>query len=150
MTRTQRFGLLALAAVVAVGAFLLLRPGSESDTDAERSSASPTQTAEPPASEQPAGSDATPTATPKPKPKPKLPLLTGDTVRELEFKQGDTVAFEARSPEDDEIHVHGYDRAKDAPAGKTVRMSFKATITGIFEIEFEQAGKPIAELKVEP
>ena len=46
--------------------------------------------------------------------------------------------------------MHGYDRSLDAPAGKTVRTSFKATITGIFEIEFEHVGKPIAELKVEP
>ena len=64
--------------------------------------------------------------------------------------QGETVRFAARSPSDDEIHVHGYDRSKDAPAGRTVRMSFKATITGIFEIEFEHAGRPIGELKVEP
>ena len=36
------------------------------------------------------------------------------------------------------------------PAGKTITMSFEATITGIFEIELEDAGKEIGKLTVEP
>ena len=48
------------------------------------------------------------------------------------------------------MHVHGYDLMKDVPAGKTITMSFKATITGIFEIEFEDAGEEIGKLTVEP
>ena len=58
--------------------------------------------------------------------------------------------FRARSATPDHVHVHGYDLMKDAPAGETITMSFKATITGIFEIEFEDAQKLIGELKVEP
>ena len=49
--------------------------------------------------------------------------------------------FRARSATDDHVHVHGYDIMKDAPAGETITMSFKATITGIFEIEFEDAAE---------
>ena len=71
-------------------------------------------------------------------------------MTELEVKKGDRVAFAARADEDEEIHVHGYDISKEAPAGKRVEMSFMADITGIFEIEFEHAGEPIGELKVEP
>ena len=55
-----------------------------------------------------------------------------------------------RSDVDEEVHVHGYDIAKDHRRGKTITMSFKATIPGIFEIEFEHAGEQIGELKVEP
>ena len=142
MTRTNRLVLLAMAVAIAILAFVVLRPDEEPSPSADS-----VATAEPAASETP---EADGTQNP-PKPRrPKVPLLTGAKVRELEVKQGETVRFAARSPQDDEIHVHGYDRSKDAPAGETVRMSFKATITGIFEIEFEHAGKPIAELKVEP
>ena len=148
MTRTNRLVLLAVAVAIAIVAFIALRPTDDSSPGADR-------TADSAATAEPApNATATPTAdgtqTP-PKPRhPKVPLLTGAKVRELTVKQGETVRFAARSPQDDEIHVHGYDRSLDAPAGQTVRMSFKATITGIFEIEFEHAGKPIAELKVEP
>ena len=46
--------------------------------------------------------------------------------------------------------MHGYDLTTDVPAGKTITMSFKATITGIFEIEFEDAGKELGKLTVDP
>jgi hypothetical protein len=36
------------------------------------------------------------------------------------------------------------------PAGKTVNVSFKASITGIFEIELHGSGEQIASLRVEP
>jgi hypothetical protein len=60
------------------------------------------------------------------------------------------VRFRVRSPAAEEIHVHGYDRYLDVPAGKTVNVSFKADITGIFEVELHGSGEPIAQLKVEP
>jgi hypothetical protein len=60
------------------------------------------------------------------------------------------VRFRARSPQDDEIHVHGYDLKKDLTANQTASMSFKATIDGIFVIEFEEQGKQIASLRVNP
>ena len=46
--------------------------------------------------------------------------------------------------------MHGYDLMKDVEPGETITMSFKATITGIFEIEFEDAGEQIGELRVDP
>ena len=54
-------------------------------------------------------------------------------------KQGDTVSFRVRSPVAEEVHVHTYDIMKDLEPNKTATVSFKATITGIFEIEFEHA-----------
>ena len=44
--------------------------------------------------------------------------------------------FRVTADEDEEIHVHGYDIEKEVPAGETIDVSFPATITGIFEIEF--------------
>ena len=55
-----------------------------------------------------------------------------------------------RNDEPEEIHVHGYDLEKEVEPGKTAQVSFKATITGIFEIEFHGSGEQIAELRVDP
>ena len=46
--------------------------------------------------------------------------------------------------------MHCYDITRDVPAGKTITVSFKASITGICEIEFHNSGEPIGELRVEP
>ena len=50
----------------------------------------------------------------------------------------------------DEIHLHGYDIARDLKAGGRVRFSFEADAEGIFEIELEGAGTQIGKLTVEP
>jgi hypothetical protein len=71
-------------------------------------------------------------------------------VRELEYSAGDAVEFSVRSDVADEIHVHGYDLMEDVPAGGSVSFSFPAEIEGIFEVELEQRGTEIAELRVNP
>ena len=45
--------------------------------------------------------------------------------------------FRVVSDKAEEVHVHGYDIKKDLQPNKTETVSFKATITGIFEIELE-------------
>jgi hypothetical protein len=142
MSRRQRFMFLGIAVVIAIIAIVVLADTSEDDT--EPNPAAATATAEESSPEE------TPTATPTPTPKPQPPLLTADKVTELEFTEGETVRFRVRSDGPEEVHVHGYDISKDVEAGQTATMSFKATITGIFEIEFEESGTQIAELKVEP
>jgi hypothetical protein len=144
MSRAQRFTFLAIAVVIAVVAVVVLADSSEDDGEPSQGAA----TATPTATSSPEAGEETATSTPTPRPQP--PLLTADKVTELEFKEGETVRFRARSDVDEEVHVHGYNIAEDVPAGETITMSFKATITGIFEIEFEHAAKQIAELKVEP
>ena len=146
MSRGQRFTFLAIAVVIAIVAIIVLADSSEDDGGSQTAAtATPTGTPTPPAEET-----ATPTETPTPEPTPPPPpLLTAGKVTELEATEGDTVRFRARSATDDEVHVHGYDIMKDAPAGETITMSFKADITGIFEIEFEDAGEEIGKLTVE-
>jgi FtsP/CotA-like multicopper oxidase with cupredoxin domain len=143
MSRRQRFTFLAIAVVIAVVAVIVLADSSEDDTEPSPTSATATAT---PTAE--AGED-TPTPTPTPTPEPP-PLLTAGKVTELEATEGETVRFRVRSDSPEEVHVHGYDISKDIEPGQTATMSFKATITGIFEIEFEESGTQIAELKVEP
>ena len=71
-------------------------------------------------------------------------------MKTLTFDQGDTVRFRVRNDTAEEVHVHGYDIKKELEPNKTATVSFKATITGIFEIEFEGSATQIGELKVEP
>ena len=146
MSRAQRFTFLGIAVVIAIVAVIVLADSSEDDTTpSARTGATPTATQESPQAS--AQESETPTPTPTPKPPP---LLTGGKVTRLEFTEGDTVRFRVRSDVPEEVHIHGYDIAKDLEPGKTTTVSFKATITGILEIEYEHAREHIAELRVEP
>jgi FtsP/CotA-like multicopper oxidase with cupredoxin domain len=134
----------ALALAVLVAAFLLLRP-SDDKPSPTAAQPTPSPTASPPSA------DATATETPTPTPTVDPgPLLTAAKVTKIRVTKGDTVRFRVRSSGAEEVHVHGYDLKQDLPAGKTVTMSFKATIDGIFEIELEHSGTQIAQLRVDP
>jgi hypothetical protein len=154
MSRSQRLTFLGIAAVIAVVAVVVILAASGGDDDDSGTQASATQTATPtPTQDQSEASPEeteTPTPTPTPKPKPKPPLLQGGKVTRLEFKEGDTVKFRVVSPVAEEVHIHGYNIAKDLEPDKEITVSFPATIEGIFEIEYEHAGEQIGELRVEP
>jgi hypothetical protein len=70
--------------------------------------------------------------------------------RDLTYIKGDQIRFQVDSDVSDEIHVHGYDLAEDVEAGGSVRFDFPATLDGIFEVELEERGKQIAELRINP
>src|SRR4051794_25524592 len=143
----MRLAFAGIAVAILVLAIVVLSGGGDDSND-EKPAAQATPTATATAT---AGETATPEATETPTPTVDPgPLLTGAKVVKIEVDKGDTVRFRARSPQDDEVHVHGYDLKKDLPANQTVSMSFKATIDGIFEIEFEEQGKQIASLRVNP
>lgn len=71
-------------------------------------------------------------------------------VKEMEFEAGEEIAFRVESDVAEEIHVHGYDLSQNVAAGGSVEFSFPAEIEGIFEVELEELGVQIAELRVEP
>ncbi len=140
MSRVLRTSLLLAAVVAAVLAFAVLRPEERPSTvSATPAPASETRAA--PADEEPS---------PTPSPTPAPPLLKAGSVRELSVRRGEKVSFRVRHSSDEEIHVHGYDITRPVPAGKTVSVSFPATIEGIFEIELEHSHTPIGSLRVEP
>jgi hypothetical protein len=142
MSRAQRFIFLGVAAVIAVLAVVLIGGDKdESDAPTTTSQTTPTPTPDEP------DPDDTPTPTPTPEPPP---LLEGGKVTKLRFTEGDAVEFRVVSDVPEEVHVHGYDIAKDLEPGKVVTMSFKGDITGIFEIEYEHAGEQIGQLRVDP
>jgi heme/copper-type cytochrome/quinol oxidase subunit 2 len=145
VSRSQRLTLLAIAAVIAIAAAVLLSGSNGGDEEPAGTSAQATAT---PTATETAAPDATATETPTPK--PQSPLVTSGKVTKLRFEQGETVRFRVRSDVADHVHVHGYDLMKDVEPGKPVTFSFPAEITGIFEIELEDRGEEIAQLRVDP
>ena len=139
MSRGQRLTFLGIAVAIAIVAVIVLSAtgGDDDEPAGTRTQASATATPSP---------TGQPTATPKREP----PLVTPGKLTKLRFKQGDTVRFRVRSDVTDEVHVHGYDLMKDVEPGKEITFSFPAEITGIFEIELENARQQIAQLRVDP
>ena len=140
MGRSQRIGLLVAAVVVVVVAIVLIGGGDDDDSSSTDNTAQTTSTG---------GSTKKPAA-------PEVPTITikdGKPVggeQEIEVDKGDTIQFKVKSDADHEIHMHGYDIAKDVEAGGTVSYNVPADIDGIFEIEIEDLKEPIAELRVNP
>ena len=158
MSKGQRLTFLAIAAVIAIVAVVVLAGGGDDDPadsgEQAAATATPTAGGEGEAGDErseagEAAPEATETPTPEPTPKPP-PLLRAGKVTKLEATEGETVRFRVRSDTDEEIHVHAYAIERAVPAGKTVNVSFKATITGIVEIEFHGSGEQIGQLTVEP
>ena len=153
MSRAQRLTFLAIAAVIAIVAVVVLgASGGDEEESATNAAATPTASPTATATAEP-GADATATPEPTPEPtatpKPQPPMLQPGRVVHLEATEGDTVAFRARADQPEEIHVHGYDIEKEI-GPDPVRISFKATITGIFEIEIHSTEEQIGELRVDP
>ncbi len=73
----------------------------------------------------------------------------GGIVR-TEARKNQQVLLIVRSDVSDEVHVHGYDLTADVAPGEPVRMQFRATLTGRFEIELEDRAQQIAQLTVIP
>lgn len=71
-------------------------------------------------------------------------------VTRLEYTPGQRIRFAVFSDIADEVHVHGFDIAKDVAANGSVRFDFEADIEGVYEVELEGAHVRIAELRIEP
>lgn len=84
---------------------------------------------------------------------PTIEVRDGEPVggiQTLEFSAGEEIRFRVSSDTAEEIHVHGYDIAKDVPAGGTIEFDFPAELEGIYEAELEGLGVQIAELRINP
>ncbi len=147
MTRGHRIAALALAALIAVVAFVALRPEDEASNIADRratAGTARTTDAEKP-SQRPEAKAAPAYST--------IRLRGGEPVgepQEISLEQGDMARIEVRSDQPGELHIHGYDKYLDLEAGKPARTRFKADLEGIFEVENHDTAAQIAELRVNP
>jgi hypothetical protein len=72
-------------------------------------------------------------------------------IQELVYNKGDRIHFKVRVPFEEEVHLHGYDVAKEVPkGGGTVTYDLEAEIEGEFEAELEDRAELIVALKIEP
>ncbi|MDT7569989.1 MAG: hypothetical protein QOE05_163 [Actinomycetota bacterium] len=67
----------------------------------------------------------------------------------VSVKKNSTVALVVTSDTADEIHLHGYDKSVDVEKGGTVTLTFKATLTGKWEVELEKLKRRLVFLQVQ-
>jgi hypothetical protein len=67
----------------------------------------------------------------------------------VKVKRGSTVQLVVTSDKADEVHLHGYDKSVDVTAGGTARLTFEATIPGVFEVELEHGKVTLVRLQVQ-
>ena len=61
---------------------------------------------------------------------------------------GTPVTLSVTSDVADEVHVHGYNREVEIPAGGTASVSFTANIAGVFEVELHKSKRQLLQLQV--
>jgi hypothetical protein len=142
-----RTALVGTGLVVAAIVLLIVLSGGEDDNNDTTTSGNAVE------KEAKGSSGGNPEADAK---KPQVPTIVvreGEPVggvQTLEYSAGEEIRFRVSSDAAEEIHVHGYDIAKDVPAGGTVTFAFPAKIDGRFEVELESRATQIAELEVNP
>jgi hypothetical protein len=160
-SKKSRVALLVAAVVVAVAAFLVLRPGDD-DEPAPSAQQAGTEEAEEPgdragagASGEEGGGGQGSQGQPQPEPDvPEIEIRNGQLVggvEEIEVETGERIEFVVSSDTPDEIHVHGYEITEEVTPDQPARVSFPADIEGIYEVEAHDIGHVvIAELRVTP
>jgi len=72
---------------------------------------------------------------------------SGDTGR-ITVPVNSPVVLSVSSDVADEIHIHGYDRKANVPAGATASVVFTANNPGVFEVELENSKLQLVQLQV--
>ena len=137
MSRQARIGLVVATLVVLVVAFVVLSPGGDDEPDQTNTT---TAAAAPPARHADRHGDDAGATPPPPAPSFETIRVKGGQpvggIKTVTVNKGDRVRIQVSSADTtEEIHLHGYDIARDLKAGGRVRFSFDATLEGIFEIE---------------
>ena len=66
----------------------------------------------------------------------------------VDVELGKTLRLVIVSDANDELHVHGYELKRPVTAGEELTLEFVADIPGVFEVELEESGLPLFELRV--
>ncbi len=68
----------------------------------------------------------------------------------IKVTEGDEVVIKITANEDEELHLHGYDKSVDLEKDKPAELSFTANLTGRFPYELEKSKTDIGALEVSP
>ncbi|TCK26816.1 hypothetical protein [Pseudonocardia endophytica] len=69
-------------------------------------------------------------------------------LQRIEIPLGTPVTLVVTSDENDEVHLHGYDREAELTAGTPATIEFTADQPGVFELELHGSGTQLAKLEV--
>ncbi|MGH3897198.1 MAG: hypothetical protein ACRDTA_02895 [Pseudonocardiaceae bacterium] len=72
---------------------------------------------------------------------------SGETGR-VKVALGTPITLAVSSDVADKVHLHGYDKEAQIPAGETGSVSFTADIPGVFEVELHESGLQLLQLQV--
>lgn len=148
---------LALAPLVAASLVACSAGTSDSAAPPTAPTSSPAATTESsPAAGAPAGATPTAAASPTGSAAPQARVIDvtyagGEVIGvepRVDVALGEQVVLRLTSDVPEEVHVHGYDRYLEVPAGGTGEVSFLADIPGAFEVELHDAHRPIFQLRV--
>ena len=145
LMRRQRWLVAALVAIAAVAG------GCGGDDDASDESAATSISLTP---ETTTNAEATSTSTSSPPQDPsahEVEVRDGSVVggvQRIRVDLGDTITIRVRSDVADEVHLHGYDLSQPVAPDAPAELTFTADIPGVFELELEERGMPIAQLEV--
>jgi hypothetical protein len=131
-----RLLLLVAGAAAAVVLFVVFRGGGDDDT--------------PSATPPPASVSTTIPRHPQLAPEPEVILVPINTnaVTRRTIPRGRQVVLVISGAAGEEVHLHGYDVKRRIGPDGTVRLPFRATIPGRFEVELEASHRRIADLTV--
>lgn len=151
MNPGQRIAIVVVAAIVLIGGFFLARGSGDDTSDNPTETSTGTGGAQAPATTTPAE-----TTTQERPAAPRVETIRirdgkpAGNARTLEYDSGETVRLRFSSNAAAEVHIHGYDKYVNVPAGGSARTRFKADAEGIFEIEEHHTGALLANLEVRP
>lgn len=69
-------------------------------------------------------------------------------VQRYAVPRGSAVELVVSSDVADQVHVHGYDRLSYVTAGASTTLRWRADLPGVFDVELEQRGTPLAQIQV--
>ncbi|WP_205697511.1 hypothetical protein [Conexibacter sp. SYSU D00693] len=164
MSPRARIAIVAVAAVGLVLAFFAARGSDDADDPPATVAGTTTQSTPAPevTTDEATGGTTAPAGTTETEAEPAEPeepavqtirVRDGQPVggvQEVEVDSGEQVRFRVSSDVTDHVHVHGYDLMRDVGPGKPATFSFEADAEGRFEVELEERGVQIAELRVTP
>jgi hypothetical protein len=148
-----RFRLAALSRTAAAAGALVLALSLTACAGEDDAGAAPTvsATTTPPGA-QPTTAEPTPTPTPDDAQTISVTFAGGEVNPApgiVDVPRGTRLRITVTSDVVDELHVHGYDKTLQLPAGQSAELEFVADLPGRWEVELHKARKVLTRLQVQ-